>query len=116
MKGAIDKFIRRLPWSKKRDVLSVAGRDAIIARLNPLQDMEVQWGSKNRVHYGEKVVIELDQSVVGVTPQTTSAQVGTYILKSVQGDYLTCRTWDGTTWAGLMFILLSPTSSGFQSA
>lgn len=59
-------FGKKLPWSTKRDVLSVSARNLIIARLNPLQEIAVRWGNKNQVTYSdENVVIELDSSMAG---------------------------------------------------
>jgi hypothetical protein len=55
---------RKLPKSKKRDILTLAGRDAILDRLNPLQEITVKLGSKTTVHYSDwNVQIELDSAL-----------------------------------------------------
>jgi hypothetical protein len=44
----------------------------------------------------------------GVVTVATSGQLQMYRLKSVQGDYITCRTWDGTTEGGSDVYLAKP--------
>jgi hypothetical protein len=81
---------RKLPKSKKRDILTLAGRDAILDRLNPLQEITVKLGSKTTVHYSDwNVQIELDSALftggggggVGLKKMT---------VQQAYGDYLYC--------------------------
>jgi hypothetical protein len=56
----LDEFGGKLKWSTNKDVLSKSSRDDIISRLNPLQLIEIVWGSKMACHYSfEKVVLEI---------------------------------------------------------
>lgn len=65
------KNLRKLPASKKRDVFSRSGRDAIISRLNPLQEIIVSTGPANKVEYGDEWV-RLQFNTAGASSPGTS--------------------------------------------
>ena len=89
-------MIEPLEPGSNRTLLSAATANELIWALNALLNLEVKRGSKDMFHVADgNAVLELKRSAADGTEATGTASVAMFLLKSVQGDYLTCRTWDG---------------------
>ena len=91
-------MIEPLKTGSNRTLLSAATANELIAALNALLNLEVKRGAKDRLHVADgNAVLELKRSAAEEQgSESGTASVAMFLLKSVQGDYLTCRTWDGT--------------------
>lgn len=103
---------RKLPKSKKKDVLSRGARDLIIERLNPLQEITARIGTKNYTSYSpEKVDIEIDGSNLA-TSSTTPGQsesifpflVGNVVSNGFNGTQLQYNGDGSTSSLGFFFV------------
>ena len=100
---------KRIKPIKERCLLGASKAREIIACLNGL----LTW--KVRVVDGQtgKVVISEGGTVIEIPKggaATGDALSGStrYRVKSVQGDYITCRTWDGSTEGGADVLIAKP--------
>lgn len=84
--------------------LSVGDMNALVKAIWPWQGLRVSDGLKlTRGDYGN--VLDLSPALIDLARKLSAGGSGVfasgsatqYRVKSVQGDYLTCRTWDGTT-------------------
>jgi hypothetical protein len=87
-----------------RNLIKSAVANELVQALNSLGNMsivEADGLKRPRVIYSDgNVVLQIRKTDTPVEGSITAARVQQYRLKSVQGDYLTCRTWDGSTEGG----------------
>ena len=78
----------------RRNVFSRSKHNDIIYALNSLLRMDIKRGQSDEVFYsGSNVILQLKDSSASDSSPLSSAL---YKEVSVQGDYITCHTWDGT--------------------
>jgi len=91
----------RIPeFGKKSGLTAIRSRDAniLVKCLNALGQMTVARGNTNGFIYSDgNIVLTLKNISDGESFGGDSATVQVYRYKSQQGDYVVCRTWDGST-------------------
>jgi hypothetical protein len=85
----------------KPQINSAEDMNVLVAILRSMVNMQITRGDSDKVIISDgNWVIQIAQDLTKLT-QIAGSGGGTtaqqYRLKSVQGDYVTCHTWDGTT-------------------
>lgn len=95
---------KRIPAFTSSNIFSASKHNEVLAGvncfLNPINGGIVIGGKTEVLITDSGWIIQINPADLGIggTPSGGgNASVTTLVLKSVQGDYLTCRSWDGRT-------------------
>jgi hypothetical protein len=86
----------RLAWFTAKTLFSKNKHNLHLMVLNALLNPSIVRSNRDAITITDtQWILELNSSA-GTPAPSTGGSVGTYLLMSVQSDYLTCRTYDGT--------------------
>ena len=92
-----------IPGDKGPSPFSAGTMNIFSRAVSSLLGMKVVRGDTDRVFVSEgNVVVQLSKKAEA----SSGGSPERFIVKSIQADYLTCRTWDGTT-QGLVDVLIA---------
>lgn len=88
-----------IPDPTNKDIFSLAWHRRIARRINSLLRITPKRGAADGplIPTDDNCILPLSNQGGSGAGAPSSNDDGTYVLKSVQGDYVTCRTYDGTT-------------------
>lgn len=100
----------RIEWFKagdrKRTPLSARAINEIVATCNAFLNLKIERGQRDRLEISDSnAVLTLKEAG---TSSKTGTNITVYKLVSVQGNYLTCHTWDGMTEGASLVYVAKP--------